>query len=63
MLLSYHADVEARSQPAGPDSEYGPTATELLHLGQHPLGHQQAVGTPLTNSKGMAEDVIDAEAG
>ena len=29
VLLSYHADVEARSQPAGPDSEYGPTATEL----------------------------------
>ena len=29
VLLSYHADVEARSQPAGPDSENGPTATEL----------------------------------
>ena len=29
VLLSYHADVEARSQPAGPDSESGPTATEL----------------------------------
>ena len=29
VLLSYHANVEARSQPAGPDSENGPTATEL----------------------------------
>ena len=29
LLLSYHADVEARSQPAGLDSEYCPTATEL----------------------------------
>ena len=29
VLLSYHADVEARSQPTGPDSEFGPTATEL----------------------------------
>ena len=29
VLLSYHADVEARSQSAGPDSEVGPTATEL----------------------------------
>ena len=29
VLLSYHADVEARSQPTGPDSELGLTATEL----------------------------------
>ena len=29
VLLSYHADVEARSQQVGPDSAYGPTATEL----------------------------------
>ena len=29
VLLSYHADVEARSQPTGPDSEFGLTATEL----------------------------------
>ena len=29
VLLSYHADVEARSQPAGPDSGLGPTATDL----------------------------------
>ena len=29
VLLSYHADVEARSQPTGPASEFGPTATEL----------------------------------
>ena len=29
VLLSYHADVEVRSQPICPDSEIGPTATEL----------------------------------
>ena len=29
VLLSYHADVEVRSQPTCPDSEIGPTATEL----------------------------------
>ena len=29
VLLSYNADVEARSQSTGPDSEVGPTATEL----------------------------------
>ena len=29
MLLTYHADVEARSQPTDPASEFGPTATEL----------------------------------
>ena len=29
LLLSYHADVDARSQPTSPDSEFGPTATEL----------------------------------
>ena len=29
VLLSYHADVEARSQPTNPASEFGPTATEL----------------------------------
>ena len=29
VLLSYHADVEARGQSTGPDSEAGPTATEL----------------------------------
>ena len=29
VLLSYHADVEARSQPTDPASEFGPTATEL----------------------------------
>ena len=29
VLLSYHADVEARSQPTNSASEFGPTATEL----------------------------------
>ena len=29
VLLSYHADVEARSLPTGPGSDFGPTATEL----------------------------------
>ena len=29
VLLSYHADVEARSQPTGQAGEFGPTATEL----------------------------------
>ena len=29
VLLSYHADVEARGHPTDPDSEVGPTATEL----------------------------------
>ena len=29
LLLSYHADVDARGQPTSPDSEIGPTATEL----------------------------------
>ena len=29
VLLTYHADVEARGHPTCPDSEVGPTATEL----------------------------------
>ena len=29
VLLSYHADVEARGHPTGPDTEIGPTAIEL----------------------------------
>ena len=29
VLLSYHADVEARGHPTGPDREAGPTAIEL----------------------------------
>ena len=29
MLLTYHADVEARSQPTDSVSQFGPSATEL----------------------------------
>ena len=29
MLLTYHADVETRSQPTDPASQFGPSATEL----------------------------------
>ena len=50
MLLTYHADVEARSQPTDSVSQFGPSATELAAavrhlpdcLGRTPVGKRRS---------------------